>query len=68
MEACGCELFSAEDISGLSGISRVSVGKYLVGMTEMGVLEMDLVYGSVGRPVQKYRVSPKGISLISQYI
>ncbi|MNO33408.1 Transcriptional regulatory protein DcuR [compost metagenome] len=68
VEACGCELFSAEDISGLSGISRVSVGKYLVGMTEMGVLEMDLVYGSVGRPVQKYRVSPKGISLISQYI
>ncbi|WP_410514574.1 response regulator [Paenibacillus sp. BR2-3] len=68
IEACACELFSAEDISVLSGISRVSVGKYLVGMTEMGVLEMDLVYGSVGRPVQKYRIAPNGKTLITQYI
>lgn len=68
VEACTCELFSAEDISNLSGISRVSVGKYLVGLTEMGVLEMDLVYGSVGRPVQKYRIAPNGRTLITQYI
>lgn len=68
VEASASELFSAEDISGLSGLSRVSVGKYLVGLTEMGVLEMDLVYGSVGRPVQKYRIAPNGRILISQYI
>jgi two-component system, CitB family, response regulator MalR len=68
VEACTCELFSAEDISVLSGISRVSVGKYLVGMTEMGILEMDLVYGSVGRPVQKYRIAPNGRKLIIQFI
>lgn len=68
MEACGTELFSAEDISAVSGISRVSTGKYLVGLTEMGVLEMDLVYGSIGRPVQKYRIAANGKSLISKYI
>ncbi|MEK3837227.1 MULTISPECIES: response regulator [unclassified Paenibacillus] len=68
VEACGTELFSAEDISAVSGISRVSTGKYLVGLTEMGVLEMDLVYGSIGRPVQKYRIAANGKSLISKYI
>ncbi|WP_189029809.1 response regulator [Paenibacillus albidus] len=68
VESCACELFSAEDISVLSGISRVSVGKYLVELMELGVLEMDRVYGSVGRPVQKYRIAPNGRSLITQYI
>ncbi|WP_342547059.1 response regulator [Paenibacillus sp. FSL P2-0089] len=68
VEACGCDLFSAEDISAVSGISRVSTGKYLVGLTEMGVLEMDLVYGSIGRPVQKYRLAPNGKGLITKYI
>lgn len=68
VEACGSELFSAEDISAVSGISRVSAGKYLIGLTEMGVLEMDLVYGSIGRPVQKYRIAPSGKGLISKYL
>lgn len=68
VETCDLEYFSAEDISVMSGISRVSAGKYLVGLTEMGVLEMDLVYGSVGRPVQKYRIAPNGRTLVTQYI
>ncbi|WP_379141078.1 response regulator [Paenibacillus sp. sgz500992] len=68
VETCDLEYFSAEDISVMSGISRVSAGKYLVGLTEMGVLEMDLVYGSVGRPVQKYRIAPNGKTLVTQYI
>ncbi len=68
VEACDKELFSAEDISAISGISRVSAGKYLLGLTEMEVLEMDMTYGSVGRPVQKYRIAPNGITLIIQYL
>lgn len=68
IEACVEGLFSAEDISALSGISRVSVGKYLVGLTEMEVLEMELIYGSVGRPVQKYRIAPNGRTRIASYL
>ncbi|AIQ51419.1 response regulator [Paenibacillus sp. FSL R7-0331] len=68
VEACNSDLFSAEDISAVSGISRVSAGKYLVGLTEMGVLQMDLIYGSVGRPVQKYKIAPDGTTLITQYL
>lgn len=68
IEASGGGWFSAEDISALSGISRVSVGKYCVALVELGVLEMDLVYGTIGRPVQKYQIAPNGRMVISNYI
>lgn len=68
IESSGVEFFSAEDISMLSGISRVSVNKYCAGLVEMGVLEMDYVYGTVGRPVQKYQIAPNGRKTISKYI
>lgn len=68
LEAHDGDSFSAEEISALSGISRVSVNKYLVGLTEMGILEMELSYGHIGRPVQKYSVSPNGRTLIERYI
>ncbi|MGZ9586002.1 response regulator [Paenibacillus marinisediminis] len=68
IEYSGLGLFSAEEISILSGISRVSVNKYCAGLVEMGVLEMDYVYGTVGRPVQKYQITPNGRTTISKYI
>lgn len=68
IESAGAGWFSAEDISMLSGISRVSVSKYCAALVEMGVLEMDLAYGTVGRPVQKYQIAANGRMTISKYI
>ncbi|SET88795.1 response regulator [Paenibacillus sp. NFR01] len=66
---CGdSDSFSADEISARSGISRVSVNKYLVGLAELGILDMELSYGHIGRPVQKYRISQNGRTLIMQYI
>lgn len=62
------EPFSSEDIAGIVGISRVSAGKYLTVMTELGVLNMEPLYGTIGRPVQKYSTAATGKSIIKSYI
>ncbi|MGJ9386096.1 response regulator [Salipaludibacillus sp. CF4.18] len=45
--------FSTEDIAESTGISRVSVRKYLMFLAEIDVLEETLTYG-IGRPVYHY--------------
>jgi two-component system, CitB family, response regulator MalR len=49
------ESFSTEEISQRVGISRVSMRKYLSFLDQIGVLETDILYGPVGRPVNKHR-------------
>lgn len=68
VETCNAASFSTEEIAALTGISRVSVGKYLAGLVDMGALDCDMTYGTVGRPVQRYRISPRGSSVISKFI
>lgn len=60
--------FSTEDISSRAPISRISVRKYLAFLTEAGILEMELSYGAVGRPVYMYKVRPEGCERIGKYI
>jgi CitB family two-component system response regulator MalR len=62
------EWFASEELSAATGISRVSTGKYLTELEARGILEMDHVYGAVGRPVQKYRVTPQGHQEIKKYL
>lgn len=58
--------FSTDDISESTGISRVSVRKYLMFLVEIDVLEETLTYG-IGRPV--YHYSYKGNSeMIHAYL
>ncbi|WP_342477293.1 response regulator [Paenibacillus sp. FSL H7-0350] len=61
-------VFSTEDISSHAPISRISVRKYLAFLTEAGILEMELSYGAVGRPVYMYKVRPEGHELIRKYL
>ncbi|MNC59895.1 Transcriptional regulatory protein DcuR [compost metagenome] len=61
-------IFSTEDISSQTPISRISIRKYLAFLTDAGILEMELSYGSIGRPVYKYSVTPEGYLNISKYI
>lgn len=46
--------FSTEEVVKLVGISRVSVRKYLNFLKEIGILEVKVIYGSVGRPVYQH--------------
>ncbi|KWX73231.1 response regulator [Paenibacillus jilunlii] len=61
-------VFSTEEITAEAPISRISVRKYLAFLTEAGVLEMEVSYGAVGRPVYMYTVTASGHEIIATYI
>lgn len=46
--------FSAADIAAETGLSRITIRKYLERMSETGVLKTELEYGEVGRPQKRY--------------
>ena len=56
--------FSTSEIARHVGISRVSMRKYLDFLSEIGALKMEVIYGSVGRPIYKYRYVTSGESYI----
>lgn len=64
----GMPVFSTEDITSRVPVSRISVRKYLAFLTGAGVLSMEIGYGSVGRPVYMYTVSPIGHEIITKYV
>ncbi|PEE83173.1 response regulator [Bacillus toyonensis] len=47
--------FTTDEMAQLVGISRVSIRKYVMFLTEIGILENKMVYQHVGRPVSKLR-------------
>lgn len=61
-------VFSTEDITAKAPISRISVRKYLAFLAEISVLDMEISYGAVGRPVYMYTVAAEGHEIIAHYI
>lgn len=47
--------FSVSDLSTVVGLSRISLKKYLDHLQDINVLQSELVYRSMGRPVKLYR-------------
>jgi response regulator of citrate/malate metabolism len=45
----------ASEIAALVGVSRPTAQRYLSELHRRGVLELDLEYGSTGRPINLYR-------------
>jgi CitB family two-component system response regulator MalR len=60
--------FSTEEITLLCGISRVSVGKYLSFLNELGVLESETIYGTGGRPLYKFNLIPDKEVMVEEYL
>jgi response regulator of citrate/malate metabolism len=48
------ETLSAEQVGQLIGVSRVTAWRYLEYLKEIGVADLVIDYGSVGRPVKRY--------------
>lgn len=48
--------FTADEIGKKAGLARVTVRRYMEYMVKDGFLEMELVYGKVGRPQHYYRI------------
>lgn len=53
------EARSAEEVSESVGIARVTARRYLEHLEKNGVLAIDVHYGGIGRPVNRYRISGK---------
>lgn len=47
--------FSTEEMAKIVGISRVSMRKYLEFLKNIEVLDMKVEYGSIGRPIYRYK-------------
>ncbi|WP_209124609.1 response regulator [Alkalihalobacillus sp. BA299] len=60
--------FTTEELGTRVGISRVSIRKYLAFLHEIGVINEEIVYGSVGRPLNQYTYNPSKSSLIKHYL
>ncbi|MCO1601019.1 response regulator [Desulfosporosinus nitroreducens] len=59
--------FSTEEMAKRVGISRVSMRKYLSFLTDIGVIEMEVIYGSIGRPIYQHRCLKPESDLIKRY-
>lgn len=53
------EARSAEEVADGVGIARVTARRYLEHLEKSGVLVIDVHYGNVGRPVNRYRIGRK---------
>lgn len=60
--------FSTEDVAKLAGISRVSVRKYLNFLKEIGILNVKVIYGTVGRPVYQHEFNRLNENLIKNFL
>ncbi|MCB2295239.1 response regulator [Clostridium algoriphilum] len=60
--------FSTVELAVLLGISRVSIRKYLNFLEEINVLKKELIYGSLGRPIYKYKLLKSNTNFINRYL
>ncbi|MBZ5752480.1 MULTISPECIES: response regulator [Metabacillus] len=60
--------FSTEDVVSRTGISRVSVRKYLRFLKDIEVLDVKVVYGMVGRPVYQHEFNNAKGNVIKHYL
>lgn len=53
---------SAEEIGAKVGLARVTVGRYLNYLESCNEVEVTLTYGTIGRPIQLYKLVKKQVS------
>lgn len=55
--AAADQAVSAADIAQILNLSRPTAQRYLTDLQRLGLTELDLQYGSAGRPVHRYRIA-----------
>jgi CitB family two-component system response regulator MalR len=60
--------FSTDEIANLVGISRVSARKYLNFLKDLGILDVKVIYGTVGRPVYQHEYNQYKEHLIKNFL
>ncbi|MCM2580711.1 two-component system response regulator MaeM [Bacillus stercoris] len=62
------ESFTTEDLAKHTEISQVSIRKYLKFLEDIQVLNVEMAYGTIGRPVFQYNVNNSNLNGIKQYL
>lgn len=60
--------FSSAVLANASGVSRVSVRKYLNHLVEGNFLEMTVVYQKTGRPLSHFSIQPGKVEMLEQFL
>jgi two-component system, CitB family, response regulator MalR len=60
--------FSTDDVANVVGISRVSARKYLNFLKELEILEVKVIYGTIGRPVYQHEYNQWKEHLIKNFL
>ncbi|EQM26473.1 transcriptional regulator [Bacillus licheniformis CG-B52] len=60
--------FTTEDLANHTEISQVSIRKYLKFLEEIEVLNVEMAYGTIGRPVFQYKLNTNDLNVINQYL
>ena len=60
--------FSTDEIANLVGVSRVSARKYLNFLRDLGILDVKVIYGTVGRPVYQHEYNQYKEHLIKNFL
>jgi two-component system, CitB family, response regulator MalR len=60
--------FSTDEIANLVGVSRVSARKYLNFLRDLGILDVKVIYGTVGRPVYQHEYNHYKEHLIKNFL
>ncbi|NRD78146.1 response regulator [Bacillus sp. BRMEA1] len=60
--------FSTDEVANVLGISSVSARKYLNFLKELGILEVKVIYGAVGRPVYQHEYNKFKEHLIKNFL
>ncbi len=56
IEAIGKESFTAQDVAEMAGVSRITARRYLDYLEREEKIVLEMEYGNVGRPKNKYRL------------
>ncbi|MBB5172416.1 response regulator [Texcoconibacillus texcoconensis] len=60
--------FSSEELANEIGLSRVSIRKYLKFLADLEVIEENVIYGTIGRPVSKYKIVNRDKKSLRKYL
>ncbi|MFJ8265754.1 response regulator [Peribacillus asahii] len=60
--------FSTDEVANVVEISRVSARKYLNFLKDLGILEVKVIHGTIGRPVYQHEFNPFKEHLIKNFL
>lgn len=60
--------FSTDEVANVVGISKVSARKYLNFLKDLGILEVKVIYGTIGRPVYQHEYNQYKEHLIKSFL